>query len=134
MQTLFSAVLVVILLLGAGVGSAGAVDVGDRVELVSTRSDGVPLHERSENSFRGERAPNQAYATIVATVQNGQWLQIRLNDGRVRWIVRKYVGRVVPAAKRKQSEALRPGYGVLRRGAKRSSVPEFEWMLARPRT
>ncbi len=98
MQTLLSAILVLILLLGAGVGPAGAVDVGDRVDLVSTRSDGVPLHERSENSFRGERAPNHTLATIVAAKQNGLWVQVRLDDGRIRWIVRKYIRRVVSSS------------------------------------
>ena len=47
------------------------------------------------NSFRGERAADKASATIVGSARSGQWLQIRLDDGRVRWIVRKYVGRVV---------------------------------------
>ena len=95
MRTFVTTVAVLILALGAAVGPAAAVDVGDRVELVSTNPAGVPLHDRSGNSFRGERAADKANATIVGSTQNGQWLQIRLDDGRVRWIIRKYVGHVV---------------------------------------
>ncbi len=73
------------------------VSPGDRVELQTTSSLGVPLHETSSSSFVG-RAPNGTIATVVATANNQRWIEIQLPSGAQNWIVERYISRIVSSS------------------------------------
>ena len=76
--------------------AAFEIRIGDTIKLTASIPEGVPLHTRSENSFRGERVPDKTRATVVDMAHEGDWLRILLADGRERWVFKRYVGRVVP--------------------------------------
>lgn len=71
-------------------------EIGDKIELDATSRQGVPLHERGESSLF-DRAKDGLHAEVVA-IGEQNWLQIRLDDGRVGWVVRKYVKPLAPVA------------------------------------
>lgn len=64
---------------------------GDWIELKAAKPIGVPLHSEAKSSLK-DRASDGAKAQILETANEGRWLKIRLEDGRERWIVEKYVG------------------------------------------
>ncbi|UKP00978.1 endonuclease/exonuclease/phosphatase family protein [Nostoc sp. UHCC 0870] len=89
---------------------AWAIDVvsGEQVELKATSNLGVPLHQTSSSSLIG-RALDGTVAKVVTTAKNGNWVEIQLPDGQERWIVEKYISRVISSQPtRPQPEELVP--------------------------
>lgn len=70
------------------------VSPGDRVELKARSSLGVPLHQFSSPSLIG-RTPDGTIAEVVGTIDDQNWVNIKLPDGNERWIVARYISRVV---------------------------------------
>lgn len=69
-------------------------EVGDWIELKATKPQGVPLHRESKSSMFG-RALDGSKAKILGLADGGHWLKIELQDGRVGWIIERYVGNVI---------------------------------------
>ncbi|MBI1240550.1 endonuclease [Umezakia ovalisporum] len=67
---------------------------GDQVELKTTSNLGVPLHRISSTSVVG-RAADGTIAEVVGTANNNNWVEIKLPDGEERWIIEKYITRVI---------------------------------------
>lgn len=76
---------------------AGALgqQVGDCVRLKATNPAGVPRHARAENSFTGERFPDQSVAKVVELAQLGKWLKVEVG-GAQSWVSATYSAGVVP--------------------------------------
>ena len=72
------------------------VSPGDSVELKATSSLGVPLHRTSSSSLVG-RTPDGTIAEVVGTDTEQHWVEIKLPDGQERWIVERYISRVLSA-------------------------------------
>ncbi len=70
------------------------VSPGDSVELKATSSLGVPLHRTSSPSLVG-RTPDGSIAEVVGTDAEQHWVEIKLPDGQERWIVERYISRVL---------------------------------------
>lgn len=75
--------------------AAESISVGDRVELKATSPAGVPLHEEARSSMFG-RAPDGSIGMVQEVQAGTNWIRLQLEDGRIAWIVRRYVGRVLP--------------------------------------
>ena len=88
--------LLLLALLPASPALAIDLEVGRWIELKATHPQGVPLHQQPRPSLMG-RAPDAARAEVRAMDQAQHWIQIRLEDGRVAWIIENYVERVVEA-------------------------------------
>ena len=92
-------ILMLVLVYVLTVASALAAEkfsVGQRVELRAFREAGVPLY-RDPHSYLLGRAPDDSSAVIHAMSENQRWLNVELEaDGRVGWIVSRYVKRNLP--------------------------------------
>ena len=70
------------------------VDPGQKIELRQENRLGIPLHRRSESSFK-DRVDDGTIAEVLGTASDGRWIEIKLPDGRQGWIVERYVAEVL---------------------------------------
>jgi hypothetical protein len=78
--------------------TALAIDVspGDQLELKATNRLGVPLHQTSSSTLVG-RTPEGTVVSVLETAEDGRWINIKLPDGKERWIVERYIKKVNPS-------------------------------------
>ncbi|CAG0995539.1 hypothetical protein PHYC_02537 [Phycisphaerales bacterium] len=72
-----------------------AQQVGDCIRLKATNPAGVPRHARAENSFTGERFPDQSVAKVLELAAAGKWLRVEVAPAQA-WISSAYSAGVVP--------------------------------------
>ena len=103
-----------------------AIDVlpGDRVQLKASSALGVPLHQTSSSSLIG-RAPDGTIAEVVGTANNQSWVEIKLPDGNERWIVERYISRVISSQGGESADVVPPEATTLVSGDEALTVAAF---------
>jgi endonuclease/exonuclease/phosphatase family metal-dependent hydrolase len=68
---------------------------GNKVELRATHHLGVPLHKEAGGPPDFDRVPDGIHAVISEIQQNNRWFKVTVQDGRVGWLVKRYIGRIL---------------------------------------
>lgn len=84
---------------------AKGIAVGQSIQLQAKKKQGVPLHKEAKSSMMG-RAKHGTKATVLKIQKN--WYQIKTEDGKTAWIVKKYIAKGKLAAAPKDKAKAKP--------------------------